>query len=205
MSRPLLRRAQNPPLRGATKEHRPLPKNPPSFASSKFKIPSESSTAEGSGLLRFLEYQRFPEDKVKFFEALHTILVETNGALFLKGSGEIAIYSLDEHKELGILGRVSSDQNNIGPIRLDSDALMLDKERAIEFLDMLLEGASAVPPKIPWKREFPTLERYVVSLNGLMDPSTLQLKIYLDTGVIGLRLHRLLYSCGESQRQSIHR
>lgn len=200
MSTPMPRRALKPP-------HRRPPDPPnsqlrPSFSSSRFKIPSERSTAEGSGLLRFLEYQKFPNDKVRFFETLHTILVEANGALFLKGNGEISIYSLTEHKELGVLGQISSDQNNIGPIRLDSDVLMLDRERAIEFLDILLEGASAVPPKIKWKSEFPELERYVVSLNSLLEPTILQLKIYLDGEEIRFNLHRLLYSCGEPQRQS---
>jgi len=174
----------------------------PSFPSRQSFSPPANAVAIGSAAIRFFAEKRIPEDKIKFFRALHNVLASAGSALTIKENGEIVVYHLPSKSEIGILGQLTKSCNDTGPIKLDSDFLMLDRAKTINFLDLLLAGASAIPPQINWRAEFPELKRYVISLGTITSPGFLSVLLEFEDNSFHLNLERLIFSCGDPQRQS---
>ena len=174
----------------------------PSFPSRQSFSPPANAVAIGSAALRFLAEKRISKDKIKFFRALHHVLAGAGSALMIKENMEITIHHLPSKSEIGIIGQLTKSCNDTGPLSFDSDSLMLDRAKTIDFLDLLLDGASAVPPQINWSEEFPKLKRYVISLGTVTSPGSLSVLLEFEDNAFHLNLERLIFSCGSLQRKS---
>ncbi len=173
----------------------------PPFSSRPPFSPPANAAAIGSAALHLLAKNRVAPNKIKFFRALHHVLARTGSALMIKDNREIAIYHFLSKTEIGVIGRLTKSCNDTYSLKFDSDFLMLERAKTIDFLDLLLDGASAIPPRINWREEFPELKRYVISLGTIASPGSLSVLLEFEDHVFHLKLERLIFSCGTPQRK----
>jgi len=172
----------------------------PSFSSKVSMDSVPECRAYGSGFLRFLASRKFPAHKLRFFRALHHVLTEAGSVLMLKKNRDIVIYHPATQTEVGKITTLTLNEKGTYPIHVDSASLMLSPQKSLQKLDLLIAGASAVPPGINWERDFLNIDRYAIAIDP-SEPSTLVVSLYIGDDAIHSRMHRLFLTCGAPKRK----
>lgn len=159
----------------------------------------------GTAVLSYLSESSASGGTIKFFKKLEKLLAKVNSTLLLTRDGIISAYHLKDKKETGEIGKLTPSRDKFDYVSLPS-SVFEGNGNPFAHVDSLLEGASAIPPRIPWTN-LDGFKSYTVQMGRVVDPTIVRLTVVMEPiggkeqSPMKIDLIRAALVCGEPLRK----